>query len=122
MWFSTERRPHHDRPRIHDAGQAAIDALNEYFARIGKLKRRGLTKGEKAISLDVVGAIKALPFAQPEKIRGRWENRSIKFATHNATIWWYACSVCGGNAINGGIRTDFCPHCGADMREQEGKA
>ena len=41
--------------------QAAIDALNEYFARIGKLKRRGLTKGEKAISLDTVGAIKNLP-------------------------------------------------------------
>ena len=41
--------------------QDAIDALNEYFARIGKLKRRGLTKGEKAISLDTVGAIKNLP-------------------------------------------------------------
>ena len=40
--------------------QAAIDALNEYFARIGKLKRRGLTKGEKAISLDTVEAIKNL--------------------------------------------------------------
>ena len=49
--------------------QAAIDALNEYFARIGKLKRRGLTKGEKAISLDTVGAIKTLPSAQPEIIR-----------------------------------------------------
>ena len=45
--------------------QDAIDALNEYFARIGKLKRRGLTKGEKAISLDTVGAIKTLPSAQP---------------------------------------------------------
>lgn len=47
--------------------QAAIDALNEYFARIGKLKRRGLTKGEKAISLDTVGTIKALPSAEPEE-------------------------------------------------------
>ena len=46
--------------------QAAIDALNEYFARIEKLKRRGLTKGEKAISLDTVGTIKTLPSAQPE--------------------------------------------------------
>ena len=46
--------------------QQAIDALNEYFARIGKLKRRGLTKGEKAISLDTVGTIKTLPSAQPE--------------------------------------------------------
>ncbi len=46
--------------------QAAIDALNEYFSRIGKLKRGGLTKGEKAISLDAVGAIKTLPSVQPE--------------------------------------------------------
>jgi hypothetical protein len=47
--------------------QDAIDALNEYFARIGKLKRRGLTKGEKAISLDTVGIIKTLPSAQQEQ-------------------------------------------------------
>lgn len=45
--------------------QAAIEALDEYFERIGKLKRRGLNKGEKAISLDTVGAIKSLPPAQP---------------------------------------------------------
>lgn len=47
--------------------QAAIDALNEYFDRIGKLKRRGLTKGEKAISLDTVGTIKSLPPIQTDK-------------------------------------------------------
>ena len=43
---------------------AAIDALNEYFSRIGELKRRGLSDAEKAISLDTVGAIKSLPSAQ----------------------------------------------------------
>ena len=48
--------------------QAAIEALDEYFERIGKLKRRGLNKGEKAISLDTVGAIKSLPPAQPEPL------------------------------------------------------
>lgn len=46
--------------------RTAIDALNEYFARIGKLKRRGLTKGEEAINLDTVGAIKTLPSVQPD--------------------------------------------------------
>ena len=46
----------------------AIEALDEYFERIGKLKRRGLNKGEKAISLDTVGAIKSLPPTQPERI------------------------------------------------------
>lgn len=42
----------------------AIDAINEYFAMIGKLKRGGLTIEEKAIHLDTVDAIKSLPPAQ----------------------------------------------------------
>lgn len=50
--------------------QSAIDALNEYFDRIGKLKRRGLNKGEKAIRLDTVGTINSLPSAEPK--RGKW--------------------------------------------------
>ena len=82
--------------------QAAIDVLNEYFARIGKLKRRGLTKGEKAISLDTVGAIKTLPHAEPK--RGRWEQKDFK----------YHCSCCDGIAPKA-IRWDFCPNCGAKM-------
>lgn len=45
--------------------EAAMDALNEYFDRIGKLKRRGLNKGEKAIRLDTVGTINSLPPAEP---------------------------------------------------------
>lgn len=49
--------------------QDAIDALNEYFARIEKLKRRRLTKGEKAISLDTVGVIKTMSSVQSEIIR-----------------------------------------------------
>lgn len=98
--------------------QAAVDALNEYFARIGKLKRRGLTKGEIAISLDAVGIIKALPSAQSERTRGRW-------------IPWdgdecYECSVCrvllsfrDGTPEENDV--NFCPHCGADMSDHEGK-
>jgi hypothetical protein len=57
--------------------QDAIDTLNEYFARIGKLKRRGLTKGEKAISLDTVGAIKSLPSVQPETHEKRTETHGV---------------------------------------------
>ena len=95
--------------------QAAIDALNEYFARIGKLKRRGLTKGEKAISLDTVGTIKTLPSAEPK--RGKW----IKTARWGRV---YYCNQCrnyldfdGVNAGRGS--TNFCPNCGADMRGEQ---
>ena len=63
--------------------QAAIDALDEYFGRIGKLKRRGLTKGERAIALDVVGAIRTLPSAQqwiPIKTRPMTDEEREHFA------------------------------------------
>lgn len=92
--------------------QAAIAALNEYFARIEKLKRRGLTKGEKAISLDTVGAIKTLPPAEPK--RGKW-NR-LDMDTFN-------CNQCGTTFVlnQGSEKMHFCPNCGADMRgEQDG--
>ena len=93
--------------------QAAIDVLNEYFARIGKLKRRGLNKGEKAISLDTVGAIKTLPPAEPEQKKGRW-NQIISIP--NDMYGRHYCSECGkeGNPF-----WYFCPNCGADMREGE---
>lgn len=102
--------------------QAAIDALNEYFDRIGKLKRRGLTKGEKAISLDTVGTIKTLPPAEPK--RGKWIRTGSGSLYDN-----YECSECGKAPkweCMGDNRwkiafTDFCPNCGADMRgEQDG--
>ena len=93
--------------------QEAIDALNEYFVRIGKLKRRGLTQGEKAISLDTVGAIKTLPFAYPKN--GKWIvwDEIVAGIYHTVS----ECSECG-------FTTDkmsreemlYCPNCGADMR------
>lgn len=68
--------------------QAAIDALNEYFARIGKLKRRGLTKGEKAISLDTVGTIETLPSVQPEHTETHACD-SERTETHESRREWY---------------------------------
>ena len=91
--------------------QAAIDALHEYFARIGNLKRRGLTKGEKAIGLDVVGALKTLPSAQTEPKTGKWlEDKSLD-------AFWI-CSVCRfpSEAFGADVLYNFCPNCGADMR------
>lgn len=59
--------------------QAAIDEVNKYFSRIGKLKRHGLNNAEKAINLDIVNAIDTLPSADvPEIVRCkdcRWFER-----------------------------------------------
>ena len=95
--------------------QTAIDALNEYFERIGKLKRRGLTKGEKAISLDTVGTIKTLPSAQPERKEGHW----IPHEGIDGDIQ-YECSRCGVLwEFNDGTPEDneayFCPKCGKKL-------
>lgn len=63
----------------------AIEALKEYFARIGKLKRGGLTIEERAIKLDTLDAIKALPSAQPErKSRQQFEKSMHDMFDH---IW-----------------------------------
>ena len=64
--------------------------------------------------------LRRMPSVQPERIRGRWEQWPRQLGQHD-TIWWYVCSACGGKAINGGVLTNFCPNCGADMRgEQDG--
>lgn len=90
--------------------QSAIDALNEYFDRIGKLKRRGLNKGEKAIRLDTVGTINSLPPAEPKM--GKWIYQ----------IGMIKCDQClrAIRRIDHDGLLNFCPNCGADMRgEQE---
>ena len=91
--------------------RAAIDALNEYFVRIGKLKRRGLNEGEKAIRLDAVGVINSLPPAQPEQRTGKWIlDRSGA----------YCCSEClepCAGYVMMKPRDKFCKMCGAKMTE-----
>lgn len=89
--------------------QAAIDALNEYFARIGKLKRRGLTKGEKAISLDTVGAIKTLP---PAQRKGEWIAERYMDEVDSCFYTRYKCSECGRIVYDSSL--PYC-HCGAEM-------
>lgn len=97
--------------------QAAIDALNEYFARIGKLKRRGLTEGEKAISLDTVGAINTLPSAQPVK-HGKWIDEGYYADYTNVSAW--RCSECGWHMIGYDHELfRYCPSCGSRMEEHE---
>lgn len=104
--------------------QAAIDALNEYFARIGKLKRKGLTKGEKAISLDTVGTIATLPSTEPERKKGKWKVWGIQdYAQRPTGRYVGECPFCGyltGEFMrlpeSGHELTNFCSNCGADMR------
>lgn len=97
----------------------AIDAINEYFAKIGKLKRWGLTIEEKAIHLDTVDAIKALPSAQQERPTGEWiVSESEEVGALGVRCRTYTCPSCGWNHSLI-ISMNFCPNCGNDNRGEQ---
>lgn len=73
----------------------------------------------------VTDAIRALPSAQPERIRGRW----IKMSDADGA--YYCCAECGNELYRLWVfdrefdlvphkesipKTSYCPNCGADMR------
>lgn len=56
-----------------------------------------------------VNGLKALPSAQPERMRGEWIDVT---KTGGAELW--KCSECGELELEDSY---FCPNCGADMRD-----
>lgn len=54
-----------------------------------------------------VEAIENAPTIDAEPVRhGRWEGKR----------WSYSCSICGGlSPEDGGVKTNYCPDCGAKM-------
>ena len=84
--------------------QAAIDVLRGYFD--------GMLETDTWSPCDVYGLIEVLPSAQPERKKGKW------IETDKHDIYYqpgYKCSVCGVLTTCHG---DYCPNCGADMREK----
>ena len=68
----------------------------------------------KAVDL----AIKALS-AQPERKKGRWLHKW----SGDGSVWLEQnCSECGVTFEEEPINYNFCPHCGADMREEKHEA
>lgn len=53
---------------------------------------------------------------QFERPRGEWQTLITK-GTEKEPIAW-KCSVCGKSPVFA-VKSDFCPRCGADMREGE---
>lgn len=102
---------------------AAIDALGEkQLAWIAGEYEAGLqNKWESDVE-----ALKELPSVQPERKRGKWIA-----VTEDGDVYKRICSCCGREAFfqnddpdelyDGGRYelSDFCPHCGADMREDD---
>ena len=57
---------------------------------------------------EAANRIKQLPPAQPERIRGHWVNGHCDKCNAHAPIWAMASTY---------YESNFCPNCGADMRE-----
>lgn len=85
----------------------AIKALDANFTIKGKENMQTVLNYLELVRTRIDGA----PTIEPK--RGEWIDRSggIEGA-------WNYCSVCGEQAID---LYDFCPNCGADMREREGE-
>ena len=71
------------------------------------------TYNEMGIIIDT----KAEEVTQPERTKGKWIHDGYDFPHGND---WIHCSICGKKGTNvPADLTNFCPNCGADMREEE---
>ena len=87
--------------------QAAIDAMAE-------LQGKAITMGEfKGIS-KAWNRITELPPAELERKKGKWENYIADTGVEHWRV--IRCSECEKVAIE---RYNYCPHCGAHMREEK---
>lgn len=66
--------------------------------------------------------IKEMSSVQPARVKGKWTEIGIwiegrKYGKdHGEMIDAYSCDYCGYQQYR---KTNYCPHCGADMRESE---
>lgn len=72
---------------------------------------------DKDCKQNAIDLLQNAPTIEPERKKGKWLHKSKQLAALN-TAWWYECLICGYHAFNG-MRTDFCPNCGADMRGEQ---
>jgi len=66
-----------------------------------------------------VTVLKALPSVQPERKKGRWIKVSGKTAINCSACHHCSWSLSFEDTVR---RFNFCPNCGADMRQKEGRA
>ena len=93
--------------------RAVIEAIEKARANVGHNLERSIGKSIIEILDDVGRDVDRLPSAQPK--RGKWISADAIFGG----VPFY-CSECGENTwdtVMGKPRWNFCPNCGADMRE-----
>lgn len=90
--------------------------MNDYIKREDAIEqaRRNWTGEGEWIARTEINLLKNLKSADVrENIKGEWRSKMYECSRENHDQV-FCCSVCG--VSNDWRRTNFCPHCGADMR------
>ena len=103
----------------------AADAIEELVekAQPEKVCIANVTLSEEqvreAVEMAKRGIVQVFPSAQPERKKGKWERHYSRPNVY-ADLFWH-CSECGYKSDNqyAYLYYNFCPNCGADMREKE---
>lgn len=108
--------------------QVAIDMLDEQIELCNASLHKGVPekdayaiKVERASLMAYREKLECLPFVQPERKTGRWTLRRVTYLWEGVECEKFEtrCSCCERLPISG-IKSTYCPNCGADMRgEQE---
>lgn len=83
--------------------QAAIEVADAIWA----------VTGDKNVA-KVWDQLKDLPSAQPQRMRGRWKRTYLDHEAMGERPSIFYCSACNQCIA---FPTNYCPSCGADMRE-----
>lgn len=95
--------------------------MSDYINRddaLMAIRKKVAVFGEDSIPvlLSVLDVVSALPTVQKEVIKGKWERDTERSLDYGDV---FSCSACGhftrSQLVLG--RWNYCPNCGADMRE-----
>ena len=98
--------------------QPTVEMAEDCVSREAAIEQ-AIDYGSKTFLIPV-NSVKALPSVTPQPKRGKWINTGMwlegrKYGKeHGEMIDAYSCEYCGYSQYH---KTNFCPHCGADMRE-----
>lgn len=78
------------------------------------LEHADVTVGQKCKTKTAEAIEKALKIIATQPKRGKWIVTNDYVTTAYGSLDYYRCSYCGEDSLEEG---NFCPNCGADMRE-----
>ena len=96
-------------------GDALIEFIENRYVITWKDDYEG---GIKYACTDILEKISKMPTIEPERKKGKWipQDHNKHHGMISTTVYYFPrCSACGESANY----TNFCPNCGADMREDQ---